>query len=154
MRRLRRFLIGFFLLVLCVPLGAWAQTGSARKLTLTEALLRTLEQHPLLVAAREPIVAAEGDLYSSGRRPNPTLGFSMENLPISRTRDGFSPRRDMDMFATYAQRFERGGKRENRVRLAATGVDLARVLGEGRRAHVRFRGATAFPPTRSRATFS
>ncbi len=127
MRRLRRFFIGFFLLVLSLPQGARAQTGPARQMTLTEALEQTLRQHPLLVAAREPIAAAEGNLFSSGRKPNPTIGFSMENLPVWRTRDGFSFSRDMDMLATYAQRFERGGKRENRVRLAATGVDLARV---------------------------
>ena len=82
MRRLRRFFIGFFLLVLSLPQGARAQTGPARQMTLTEALEQTLRQHPLLVAAREPIAAAEGNLFSSGRKPNPTIGFSIDRKSV------------------------------------------------------------------------
>lgn len=96
-----------------------------QRLTLTEAVNRARRNHPLIAAARQRIAMAEGERLDAGRRPNPALMVSSENLPLSPTRNGFDFGRSLDWFATYSQTFETGGKRSLRAEVAAGDIDYA-----------------------------
>ena len=125
---MKRFCGPSLLLLLSVSgMASASSTSVSRRLSLTDLLDQTRRQHPLLVAARERVAIAEGDLFASGRRPNPALQFSVENLPVAPTQGDFRFTQYTDWFATYVHRFERGRKLKNRVALASTGVQLARL---------------------------
>ena len=125
---MKRLCVPSLLLLLSVSGAALASSSSAnRRLSLTDLLDRTRQQHPLLTAARERVAIAQGDLFASGRRPNPALQVSVENLPLAPTQTDFSFGQYTDWFATYVHRFERGRKLKNRVALASTGLELARL---------------------------
>ncbi len=100
---------------------------AVRRLTLAEAVNRARENHPLLVAARQRIVMAEGERLEAGLRPNPTLSISGENFPVAPTEGGFDFGRSLDWFATFSQTFETGDKRNLRLALAERGVESAQA---------------------------
>ncbi len=100
---------------------------AVQRLTLAEAVNRARENHPLLVAARQRIVMAEGERLEAGLRPNPTFSISGENFPVAPTEVGFDFGRSLDWFAIFSQTFETGGKRNLRLALAERGVESAQA---------------------------
>lgn len=97
---------------------------SAEPITLAEALRRAEEQSPLLSAADAAVRAAEARARQTGVGPNPELEVEVENFL------GTGPFRDasgVEVTASIGQRFERGGKRSARRRLAAADLRLANV---------------------------
>jgi cobalt-zinc-cadmium efflux system outer membrane protein len=106
--------------------GVYSQ-GAARRVTLNEAVERAREHHPLIVAAKQRVAIAEAEKLESGLRPNPSLTVSGENFPLSPARQGFDFSSGVDWFATYAQTFETGGKRQLRVSLAERALEAAQA---------------------------
>ncbi|HEY6401101.1 MAG TPA: hypothetical protein VI479_06815, partial [Blastocatellia bacterium] len=51
---------------------ARAQTAQPRRLTMTDAVERARQHHPLIIAAARRVVIAEAEKLESGMRPNPT----------------------------------------------------------------------------------
>jgi len=84
------------LLPLLVSQTTWAQ--SRELLSLRAAVVRALEQHPALVAARANIGLARAARVSAGKKPNPTVLVSTENLPLGPTGVPFKFSRDVDWF--------------------------------------------------------
>lgn len=104
-------------LVLCLAAPAAGQT-----LTLSEALARARDADPALSAAAARIDAARATADQAERRPNPSLSLTGENLLGTRT--GFDR---TETTLAYNQLLERGGKREARVSLAGSELEVARL---------------------------
>lgn len=115
---------------LLIPALVAAQTAASNSLTLTAAVQRVRQNHPLLVAAKQRVAMFEGELFEAGLKPNPTFTVSGENIPLDPPEGGFSFKRTMDYFAYFSQTFERGNKRELRRAAAQRAVELANVEAE------------------------
>lgn len=100
-----------------------AHAAGAERWTLDEVVSDALRNHPILVASRERLAAAEGTSVDAGRWPNPSLVFSAENLRPSA--DDFDLGTDPDWFLFVTQTIETADKRGHRKRVAEAGVDLA-----------------------------
>ncbi|MBS1811754.1 MAG: TolC family protein [Acidobacteria bacterium] len=116
-------------LLLLPSLGA-AQPAAPKSVTLTEAIQRTRQNHPLLIAAKQRVAMFEGELFEAGLKPNPTFTVSGENIPLDPPDGGFSFKRTMDWFAYFSQTFERGNKRELRRATAERAVEVANIEAE------------------------
>jgi outer membrane protein, heavy metal efflux system len=117
-------------LVLCLGLAAQAAAqpraeSATTALTLAEAVSRARAQHPLIVAAKQRAMMAEGERTEAGLRPNPSLTVSGENLPLDPPQNGFAFDRTLDWFATYSHTFETAGKRTLRLAAAERSVEAA-----------------------------
>ncbi|MGE0126847.1 MAG: TolC family protein [Blastocatellales bacterium] len=106
--------------------SAYSQ-DAARRLTLTDAVERARQHHPLIVAAKQRVAMAEAEKTESGLRPNPSLTVSGENFPIGPTQKGFDFGSGVDWFATYTQTFETGDKRHLRVSLSERNLEAAQA---------------------------
>jgi cobalt-zinc-cadmium efflux system outer membrane protein len=104
--------------LLC-PIGA-----SAQVLTLQDALRRAADVDPALPAADARIEAATAGVRQADTRPNPTLGFELENF-VGTGPFGFF--NESQTTLSYSQRYERGNKREARTSLARAGVRTAEI---------------------------
>ena len=113
--------------LLIITYSTSAQTTADLRLSLTEALARARQQHPLLIAARQRVAMAEGERLDAGFRLNPSLNISGENFPVGPTQNGFGFTRSIDWFVTWSQTFETGDKRGLRLALAERGVEAARA---------------------------
>lgn len=116
-------------LLLLPSLGA-AQPAAPKSVTLTEAIQRTRQNHPLLIAAKQRVAMFEGELFEAGLKPNPTFTVSGENIPLDPPDGGFSFKRTMDWFAYFSHTIERGNKRELRRATAERAVEVANVEAE------------------------
>lgn len=102
--------------------GLWSFTAlsgglayGADPLSREDAIARTLEAAPILEAMQENIAAAGAGILQAGVKPNPQIGADIENF----TGTGpFSGLDRTEFTVSYAQRYERGGKRGLRTRLA------------------------------------
>lgn len=94
----------------------------ADTLTLQEALGRARQAAPALSAASARTEAAQAGVDQAGRRPNPSLSLTGENLAA--TRSVFDR---TETTLSYNQPFERGGKRAARISVAGAEVESARL---------------------------
>ena len=102
--------------------GLTASPTVAEPLTLEEAVERAIAAAPELAANRASVDAARASARQAAFRPNPTVLIQADNFAGT---DRYSVLQQPEVFATYSQPIERGGKREARMALAARGVDLA-----------------------------
>ncbi|MES2834500.1 MAG: TolC family protein [Pseudomonadota bacterium] len=106
-------------------------TAIAEPVTLAEALARAATSSPVLAAAEADVAAAIGRAQQAGFRPNPEVGFEIENFAGT---GAFSGLDDAESTLSVEQRFELGGKRSARERAAFAEVDVARLRLEVARA--------------------
>jgi len=100
---------------------------NAPRVSLSQAVALALDANPDLSAARREIAAAAGQIVQSRTRPNPELGYSLEDTQ-SRTRT-------QSLQLNWP--IEMGGKREARVNVAERNHDAAAADFDTRRAEVR-----------------
>lgn len=122
------FLLCCFLLL---PTLVAAQSPTSKSLTLTQAMQRVRQNHPLLIAAKQRVAMFEGERWEAGLKPNPTFTVSGENIPLDPPEGGFSFKRTVDWFAYFTQTFERGNKRELRLAAAERAIEVAHNEAEG-----------------------
>ncbi len=87
----------------------------AEPLSREQAIARALEAAPILEAMQENITAAGAGIIQAGVKPNPQIGTEIENFTGTGPFSGFDR---TELTVSYAQRYERGGKRGLRTRLA------------------------------------
>lgn len=111
--------------LLSVPVAAQVTDASAVEqasttLSLDAAIRRALRASPLASVAAARRDALEAAEVAAGLNPQPSVDISVENfgLPMGGLYDQFQ------VTGTYSQRFERGGKREARVRAVQRDFDL------------------------------
>ncbi|MBL8205866.1 MAG: TolC family protein [Blastocatellia bacterium] len=115
---------------LLIPTLIAAQSAASNSLTLTAAVQRVRQNHPLLVAAKQRVAMFEGELFEAGLKPNPTFTVSGENIPLDPPEGGFGFKRTMDWFAYFSHTIERGNKRELRRAAAERAVEVAQIEAE------------------------
>ena len=113
--------------------AAVAQT-LASPLTLATAQATAMSLNSELAASRRDAEAAEGAVVQAGARPNPTVGFDLE--------DTRSDRRTTTV--AFSQTIELGGKRSARVEAAQQALQIARVQIEGKQIEIRANVTAAF----------
>jgi len=96
--------------------------GRVKRLTLRDAISRTLAHHPAVRAAGHEIDAREGEAYQASRRPNPELLLEVENFGGSKDKSGFDVAEET---LGLTQLIELGGKRMLRLLSAEIEVSLA-----------------------------
>ena len=138
-RRVALALVSVGLLSTTVPVPAIAQQGSGAaavasmspastpRISLAEAVALALDVNPELSASRREIAAAAGQIVQSRTRPNPELGYSLEDTQ-SRTRT-------QSLQINWP--IEMGGKRDARVNVAERNHDVAGADFDTRRADIR-----------------
>ena len=138
-RRVALALVSVGLLSTTVPVPAIAQQGSGAaavasispastpRISLVEAVALALDVNPELSASRREIAAAAGQIVQSRTRPNPELGYSLEDTQ-SRTRT-------QSLQINWP--IEMGGKRDARVNVAERNHDVAGADFDTRRADIR-----------------
>ncbi len=93
-------------------LGAFFGDVQASSLTLSQALQRTLERHPEILAFPFYMRESEARALQAGIRPNPTLSISVENI----LGDGDYQGTDAAEYQlSLSQVIEMGGKRQQRL---------------------------------------
>lgn len=107
-------------------------SAAARPITLDEALRVAEEQSPLVTAAEAAQAAAEARARQAGAVPNPELDVEVENALGTGPYSGLG---GAEVTVAVEQRFERGGRRTARIRLAqveveVTSLALARVRAD------------------------
>ena len=109
--------------------AAVASMSPARtpRISLAEAVALALDVSPELSASRREIAAAAGQIVQSRTRPNPELGYSLEDTQ-SRTRT-------QSLQINWP--IEMGGKRDARVNVAERNHDVAGADFDTRRADIR-----------------
>lgn len=115
------------LLVLVVAGTAMAQ-GPAR-ITMDEAIQLALTHSPTLKAARTQVPQSEAQEVSANLRPNPTLAWDSQFLPLFHlsqfTSDIINDQSQFDMGVGYL--IERGKKRQNRLAAAKATTSVTRA---------------------------
>ena len=111
-------------LLLASPTPASAQ--AVPNLTLDEAMSRAAGFDPGRAALEARIAAGQAAVRQAGVRPNPSLGFELENFAGS---GAYSVLDRSEATVSYQQTLERGGKREARTGLARSQLDVARLRG-------------------------
>lgn len=115
--------------------------GTAPGLSLAEALRRADTGSPALLAPIHATRSAEALITQAGVRPNPTFDLTLENFAGSGAFRGFD---GVDTTVQISQVLERGGKREKRVGVARSGLEIAEQELVVRRAEVRAAAAAAY----------
>lgn len=103
--------------------------GLAQPLSLNQALTQAAAQNPSRDASRARVQAAEAAARQAAVKPNPSLGFDVENFAGSGDRRLFD-QTESTLF--YQQTFERGGKRDARTAAARAEIAVTRLRGEVR----------------------
>jgi len=103
-----------------VILSALAAPAAAQPLTIAQAIDEAMQHNLALFAERSQLSIAEAQMVGARLRPNPVVSFSAEHLDVlgtgfSDTNNGGPP----EIAWRIDVPFERGGKREARVALAA-----------------------------------
>ena len=100
---------------------------TVRTITLSDAVSIFLQQNLQLVAARFDIDTADAEKLTAKLRPNPEIGFSASDIPLSFHRISINPQSyDYDI----SQTIELGGKRQKRIDAANADADVARAQFE------------------------
>lgn len=113
-------------------LGALLVTSSplhAETLGLDDLLARAAAQDPTLAATDARVQAAEAAARQAAVKPNPRVGFDIENIAGTGERELVE---DTESTLYYEQTFERGGKREARTGAARAEIAVARLRGRVR----------------------
>lgn len=138
MQCLVRGLVPCIVLIALAAPAAQAQTPPA--LTLERALELARQSSPELAAAAREEQAAEAAIEQAGVLPNPELELAGGNLGNRRLRaEG-----DRTTSLQIAQLIELGGKRDARVRLARTALEVATWESRAKRAEIIARVKQAF----------
>lgn len=107
---------------LLLALGVMAAAAPASSLTLAEALRRTEQGNPDLLAQGLSARAVAALKEQAGLRPNPRMGLELENFAGTGSAQGL----DGSVATLQAsQQFERGDKRAQRVALAGARSEVA-----------------------------
>ncbi len=125
----------------CLPLllvhALWAQPAPpAAPLTVDAAVKEALDHNLGLLAQHFNVSIAEANLITAGLRPNPVVSVGGDHLDLLGT--GYNASNAAGP-AEYSLRtdfvFERGGKRQSRVEVAQSSIQLARLqlLDEARK---------------------
>ncbi|MFA5242244.1 MAG: TolC family protein [Sulfuricella sp.] len=114
--------------LLALPLAAWAQADPIHTLTEAEAVRLGLTRTELSDLARGSVEAAEADALAAGLLPNPTLGYS-------RDRNRGTPGATEDTWQ-IAQTFDVSGRRGLRREAADRRVDAANAGNTLRRSEI------------------
>lgn len=126
-------LIAGLLLTVTGPSAALAQSSAVAArpiLDLGEALARASAADPAATGWDARLGAAQASVRQAGVKPNPSLGFELENLAGSGT---YSVLDRTEATLSYQQTLERGGKREARIGLARAGAEVTRRRRDVRR---------------------
>jgi cobalt-zinc-cadmium efflux system outer membrane protein len=120
--------------------------ASVTHLSMDDAVRLALARNPSIAAQRLDVDASKADEITAGLKPNPSVSFGADGLAL------FSPRRltpsflgnDVSYSGTLDYTFERGGKRDRRMTVAAdtTNVTAQNVLDAERQ--LRFDTRQAF----------
>jgi cobalt-zinc-cadmium efflux system outer membrane protein len=140
---------GVVIVAAATPAAAQPATPPAAPvahLSMDDAVRLALARNPSMAASRLDIDASKADEITAGLKPNPSVSFGADGLAL------FSPRRltpsflgnDVSYSGTLDYTFERGGKRQRRMTVAAdaTGV-TAQNVRDGER-QLRFDTRQAF----------
>lgn len=109
---------------------------SQERLDFAQVVQRSLAANPLTPAQAAALRGAQGQLWQAGRRPNPSLNLSAEDITGSGPYSGLER---SEVTLSWQQRLERGGKRAARVQLAKadeallaaqTQLDLVALVGQ------------------------
>lgn len=126
-------LIAGLLLTVTGPSAALAQSSAVAArpiLDLGEALARASAADPAATGWDARLGAAQASVRQAGVKPNPSLGFELENFAGSGT---YSVLDRTEATLSYQQTLERGGKREARIGLARAGAEVTRSRRDVRR---------------------
>ncbi len=93
-------------------------------LTLELATEILLQSNPTILAARQEVVAARGDVLGVDRWPNPELGFDVETLPVGVEREG-TFLDGQELVLKVEQLIETAGKRSKRTAVAELAVEVS-----------------------------
>jgi len=100
----------------------FAQPAFIDRLTLREAVSRTLAHHPAIVSALREVDARDGEAYQAGRLPNPELLLEVENFAGNKDKSNFDA---AEQTASITQLIELGSKRYLRLQAANLETSLA-----------------------------
>lgn len=118
----------FSVVLLALPLAAWAQADPIRALTEADAVRFGLARTDLSDLERGTVEAAEADALAAGLLPNPTLGYS-------RDRNRGTPGATEETWQ-IAQTFDVSGRRGLRREAADRRVDAANAGNTLRRSEI------------------
>ena len=96
----------------------------AEPVSLEQAIEKAVAAAPQIQAGEAAVAAAEASRRQAGTRPNPSISVESENFIGTGSYDVF---RQAELTATYSQQIERGGKRDARLALGASDVQLAQA---------------------------
>lgn len=123
------YAIAGWLLLVCTASAQGNPPADGSSLNLNDAVARTLERNPALIAFGYQIEVQEGRVVQSGLRPNPELGVLVENAFGSGDFQGIDAAETTLSLAWVLER----GKRERRVDAARAGLSLLETDAEIRR---------------------
>ncbi len=95
-------------------------------LLVNQAIEIALQRHGEIEASQAAIDGSQGAIRQASYSPNPTVHFQTENWRFTGT-PGFSPGRDLDIFAFVTQTIETGGKKQRRVDFAEADRQIAEM---------------------------
>lgn len=145
--------------VICVLIAALGQpavlraqqapgpgAGQLARLTMADAVRLTLERNQTLRAQRLTIDASKADAITAALRPNINVAFSVAGLsvftPSQLTLSTTASNVFYDAGVSYT--FERGGKRDKRMAVAADAIDVATKSVMDAERQLRFQAEQAF----------
>lgn len=120
-----RLSLGLWMVVVFLPAAAGAQVPSPRQLSMDEAIQLALQHNEALLATRLTIDMSKADEVTAGLKPNPNVSFGASGFPLTSPRqtNGSLFSNDVAYSAGLGYTFERGGKREERMAVAAGSTD-------------------------------
>lgn len=113
-----RSLVLLFALLGATALALGQSTGSPVRITLDEAIQFALAHNHALQAARSAIVQSQDEETTANLRPNPVLGADVIGLPITPNEFTSTNIDQTEFDAGLSYLFERGKKRQNRLKAA------------------------------------
>lgn len=113
-----RSLVLLFALLGATALALGQSTGSPVRITLDEAVQFALAHNHALQAARSAIVQSQDEETTANLRPNPVLGADVIGLPITPNEFTSTNIDQTEFDAGLSYLFERGKKRQNRLKAA------------------------------------
>ena len=127
--------------VMFPSVSATSTLSYEKRLTLRDAVSRTLAYNPSVRAAYHEIQARDGEAFQASRRPNPELLLEVENFGGSKDKSGFDVAEET---ASLTQLIELGGKRYARLQAAQLETSLATWDYEGVRVQMATLAAQSF----------
>jgi cobalt-zinc-cadmium efflux system outer membrane protein len=103
------------------------QPGTARSITVADAVSIFLKQNFQLIAGRYDIDTADAEKLTARLRPNPELSVGFSGLPLNLSGNLLT---EQQYSYSIAQTFELGGKRGKRIDVANKNSDVARAQFE------------------------